>query len=200
MRPESHRNFTQAVIQASPFKVEKIRKREGVYLRGIELSKLVLERDNKLRGELLGLAMFGELDITDPEKVQIDEKLYKNYMDILDTSKYKKEINAAIRKTLPTLEEIFTLYFKYFYTFSGDFKQLVEKTVSSGFKVIYRYGAIPTNYKFMGNSPRILPVNYAKSINNTKGVLRKAVYKRFVSINKNYNIIDFDLKSCFTSI
>jgi hypothetical protein len=52
----------------------------------------------------------------------------------------------------------------------------------------------------MGNSPRIIPVNYGQTLNNTKKVLRENLYERMVNLIPDYTIIDFDLKSCYTSI
>lgn len=55
----------------------------------------------------------------------------------------------------------------------------------------------------MGISPRILPINYGDTLNNTKKILRNEV---FALMNKEANlkykmtIVDFDLKSCYTSI
>jgi hypothetical protein len=52
----------------------------------------------------------------------------------------------------------------------------------------------------MGNSPRIIPINYGQTINNTKRLIRNDIYQRMASLDKKYCIIDFDLKSCYTSI
>jgi hypothetical protein len=52
----------------------------------------------------------------------------------------------------------------------------------------------------MGNSPRIVPINYGQTINNVKRLIRNNVYQRMTSLDNNYCIIDFDLKSCYTSI
>ena len=78
------------------------------------------------------------------------------------------------------MEEVSKLYFKEVKGFSEDFKELVDTKIKEGIDTIIKYGAIPTNYKHMGNSPRLMPLNYGQSINNTKKILRAETYKRFV--------------------
>ena len=52
----------------------------------------------------------------------------------------------------------------------------------------------------MGNSPRILPRDYGYHINSCKRVLRNKVYQTLADKIPGYTIVDFDLKSCYTSI
>lgn len=49
-------------------------------------------------------------------------------------------------------------------------------------------------------SPRIIPERDGNTINNTKRILRNQVYQILATSNEQYIIIDFDLKSCYTSI
>jgi phage/plasmid-associated DNA primase len=67
--PESHRMFYATLVKNVPYPVNKIRKREGMYIEGVVLRKEVLERDNIYGGKLLEMpSKVGEIDITDPEK------------------------------------------------------------------------------------------------------------------------------------
>lgn len=44
---------------------------------------------------------------------------------------------------------------------------------NEGLTLVTKYGAIAYNYKKMGISPRIIPVNYGNTLNNTKKILRE---------------------------
>lgn len=52
----------------------------------------------------------------------------------------------------------------------------------------------------MGLSPRILPINYGNTINSIKRILRDYAYQTLAKSNTNYVIVDYDLKSCYTTI
>ena len=72
--------------------------------------------------------------------------------------------------------------------------------MKKGLQNIRDKGAIPYKSKLMGLSPKIIPEDYGRTINNTKRMVREAVYTNLTSSNEDYVIIDFDLKSCYTSI
>jgi hypothetical protein len=59
---------------------------------------------------------------------------------------------------------------------------------------------MPTKYIRMGVSPRIIPKSYGKSINNSKSILREMIYEKISEHDTSKVIVDFDLKSCYTSI
>jgi phage/plasmid-associated DNA primase len=77
------------------------------------------------------------------------------------------------------------------------FKAQLEDTYLKGIYKITN-GLISYNYKPLGLSPRILPVNYGHSFNSVKKVLREKAYSDVVP--KGMVILDMDLKSCYTSI
>ena len=54
----------------------------------------------------------------------------------------------------------------------------------------------------MGNSPRVIPTSYGKSLNGCKKMLRDYVYGQIArSLQKDgYVLVDLDLKSCYRSI
>jgi len=149
--------------------------------------------------------------VKDPDKVRIDEDLYTNYMNLFKTqTPYKRTINSQIRTFLPEVKDILGAYFEQKLgitkeqlknkSLNKEFSDHVEVVIERGINIIGKYGAIPYNYKPMGNSPRIIPVNYGQSINNTKRLIRDDVYNRIATLNKDYVVVDFDLKSCYTSI
>ena len=74
--------------------------------------------------------------------------------------------------------------------------------INRGLEIIKNVGSIPSNYKVMGTSPRIIPVGYGSTINNTKKVVRDFVYSDMGrnAVKHGYVICDLDLKSCYTSI
>lgn len=59
---------------------------------------------------------------------------------------------------------------------------------------------VPFKYKQMGMSPRILPQNYGDSINSVKKFVRQEAYKALSSQLEEFQILDIDLKSCYTAI
>lgn len=138
---------------------------------------------------------------TDKSKeVVIDDTLYDNYYELLKISPYKQGCNKFIRKNMPNVEFLLDKYFEGHKEFTPEFRTHVGTVIDRGLKVISQNGAIPYNYKPMGNSPRILSVNYGQTINNTKKVIRTELYKYLAFANEDYVIIDFDLKSCYMSI
>ena len=59
---------------------------------------------------------------------------------------------------------------------SPEFKAIANYVITKGVHQISRFGCIPYSYKFMGNSPPIIPVMYGDTIHNTKRVVRNACY------------------------
>lgn len=79
----------------------------------------------------------------------------------------------------------------------------VEHIILKGIKQIKNFGAFPYSYKELGNSPRIIPISYGNTINNTKRVVREYVYNYIAKESlrdDDYHILDLDLVSCYTSI
>jgi hypothetical protein len=200
--PESHRSFIPTLKRNLPFPIEKVNRSEGVFLKGISLKPEVINRDYTYGGKLLDEnPQIGPVEIKDPEKVRVSENLYKKYFKVLKIQcPYKKNRNSKIRNYLPTIKEISEVYFEDKEEVNDEFRKHVENVIEKGILVIKRNGCIPYNYKMMGNSPRIIPVNYGYSINTTKRILRDNIYDRIATLDENYSIVDFDLKSCYTSI
>jgi hypothetical protein len=51
---------------------------------------------------------------------------------------------------------------------------------------IVKNGAIPTRYKAMGSSPRIMPVAFGHSINAVKSRLREEYYKQLANARSGF--------------
>lgn len=77
---------------------------------------------------------------------------------------------------------------------------MVKHVFTKNINLVNKYKAIFYNYKTMGVSPTIIPVNYKDTVNNTKKIVRNNVYSLMSKHLKHYCIVDFDYKSCYTSI
>lgn len=123
-------------------------------------------------------------------------------MDLLGKTTLKTSMNQWIRTHTPTLDSLLDEYFLNHNEVNPIYKEHVANTFSKGIETIKTYGAIPYQYKRMGTSPRIIPVGYGKTINNTKRIIRNQVYSLLSksSCCEGYSILDLDLKSCYTSI
>lgn len=198
--PLTHKLFSRELIIVCKdlgIKVVKKRYSYGVAIQGIKIKEQVYNRDRLFGGEIKPMSD----SVTPNDQLDIPDDFYRPYMEALAyKSNLKKKCNSLIRKYLPDAEYLTNLYFKEHKEFSLEYRNNVLEQFNKGIEIIKTYGAIPYRYKQMGNSPRILPIDYGKSINNTKRLLRHEIYKILASKLEGYNIVDFDLKSCYTSI
>jgi P4 family phage/plasmid primase-like protien len=135
--PEKHRMFYSALVRNVPFSITKVKRAEGAYVKGVVLRKEVLNRDNIYGGTLLEIPKIGEVDIVDPEKVTIDENLYKKYMDLLKIkSPYKKNMNSKIRGYLPSTKQISDVYFEGKQKVNKEYRDHVEHVIGKGLEII----------------------------------------------------------------
>jgi len=85
---------------------------------------------------------------------------------------------------------------------SNKFCDSLKKVLMRGLGHVMKNGIALHKYKSMGISPRILPVKYGEVLYSVKGSLRETIieFLRAKIKNKAYYLVDFDIKSCFTSI
>ena len=200
VKPISHNTFTKSLIDLTPFPTRKVRKLNGIYIKGIQLKPEVLNRDNRFGGEIAETKLLNGLNVDKPDTVHIYQDLYTQYFNILGKTPFKFKINKLIRTNLPTLEEVMVNYFSPLKNPSKEYQDLIKGVIEKGLDTVRNFGAIPYNYIFMGTSPRVVPKNYGQTINNTKKVLRESLYQKMADLAPKYSIVDFDLKSCYTSI
>lgn len=213
-----HRTFTSDLLTALKSegysKVVKVRRTEGIFIEGIRIKDHAYDRDH-IFGSTLDLKI-PESQIQPPEKMgyQPPERekqhpvltldLYDSYQKILGQTSRKIYLNKRIRSYFSSakkeIEEKLTLeYFEGKENFSEAYIESFLKVLRRGIQSIASFGAIPFTYKPMGLSPRIYPTAYGNSVNNVKRLIREEAYS-FLAQHVDTNIVDFDLKSCFTSI
>jgi len=146
------------------------------------------------------LKMLPGEEIVVPEEVQVDEELYDSYKKLLAKTPFKVATNKSVRRNVPDPNVVTDTYFQNFNHFTPEFHQGVKKVITDGIEVVRTSGPIPYNYIPMLGSPRILPKNSSKTINGAKVVIREAIYQAIADTQPSYVVIDFDLKSCYTSI
>jgi phage/plasmid-associated DNA primase len=186
---DNHQRFTYDIVLTltqEGYVCEKIRKSKGMYITGVTLKDEICDRDY-----LLG------------SQTELETELYKEYMKILETSELKETLNKAIKGSLS--EEI---AIKLTNELTKETKINSEKFYGKmfsqfkrGIDIINNHGIVPYSYKSLGVSPRIIPTNYGKSINGVKRNLREYAYGLAVEkCGLEVELIDVDLKSCYTSI
>lgn len=188
---ENHQRFSyelMEVLTQEGYECSLKRKNKGMFVQGIKLIDEVHDRDY-----LLG---------SSGKPSEVDENLYKRYMKLLEPSELKikmnKEVKGSITEGIITsLMEKLTIKTQ---IKSKDFCEKMLEHMNRGKDVINTYGLVPFSYKSLGVSPRIIPTNYGKSINSVKRVLREYAYSYVSERCPDIEIIDIDLKSCYTSI
>ena len=231
IKPLSHNRFSEELIKTCQYMevpIKRVRKREGTYLEGIQINPEMLTTE-KLTGspiplpsetpdlpEVADLSSF--YDIVEPN-------LYENYIKVLEQhakSKVGKDLNKWARtKFKATPEELAQEHvdlcsglkdlkvkvpgLKYdFGKPSTDYQLHYRDVFKKSLDKISKSGMIPTRYKEMGLSPRILPQDYGDSFNSVKKSLRYKVFTQCVEDltldDESMTILDVDLKSCYTSI
>ena len=131
-------------------------------------------------------------------------RLYEDYMALLkEKTTLKRDLNNLSRSlSLDICDKLAFDLLKEKKLHSDEYKEGLIRTIKRGVQNLKSFGGIPYSYKTMGTSPRILPVSYGDSINSAKRVVREYVYTLMGKelLEKGYQIVDLDLKSCYTSI
>lgn len=216
--PLGHRRFTHELVwnlKHLGFEAEKVRKNEGMYIEGIQVKEDVYNHDNKY-GAPLTLSKISNLEIHNPKTddcisftPEINKQhpalfpdLYNSYKQKLDKTPLKTELNAISKGITLDLDKLMDEYFKDVPEPTQSYRDRMMDVISRGAQSIKSFGAIPYKYKSMGVSPRILPISYGSSINNTKRILRQEIYSHLGKYLNGQNkvIVDLDLRSCYTSI
>ncbi len=139
--------------------------------------------------------------------------LYERYFHALDRTPLKVELNKFAKgKFGESHDEIVSRCLDAYCdssplkkgkVVSTEFRACVREVLERGGKQIGKFGAIPYSYKMMGVSPRIVPIAYRDTVNNTKKVLRTMCYELlgdYAFHEKGMVLLDLDLVSCYTSI
>ena len=230
IKPLSHNRFSEELIrtcQQMGAPIRRERKRAGTYLHGIQVKPEVLTTEFQAGSPIPLPAETPDLpEIADLSSFYdaIEPNLYENYINKLEEhakSVWGKSLNKWARTQFrATAEDLASEHvdlcsglknlkikgLKYdFGKPSPDYKKHYMEVFKKSLDKISKSGMIPTQYKPMGLSPRILPVNYGESFNSVKKSLRYKVFAKCVqkwSFGKNepITILDVDLKSCYTSI
>jgi phage/plasmid-associated DNA primase len=194
---ENHIKFTYDlldILAQEGYKCEKVRRSKGMFVTGIDLREDVLDRDY-----LLGSQNENLQDIK-------PEELYQGYMKLLGSTELKQVINQETKESIS--EEIaIKITDEITKETKINTKEYYEKMleqVKRGKDIINNFGIVPYSYKPLGVSPRIVPVNYGKTINGVKRYLREYAYilagERCRALGYDIELVDVDLKSCYTSI
>lgn len=134
----------------------------------------------------------------------LPENLYELYVNRLSEKTPLKRLGNSIAKGMPLelKDKLVGEYTNLVKLPSPEYRESVERVFSKSIEKIQKFGAIPYNYKMMGASPRVLPLSYKHSINSTKRLVRREAYTMMAPAfrKQGYAIVDFDLKSCYTSI
>ncbi len=179
----------------------KIKLTHGVYIEGIALKPESFQTDTMYGGPITYDVEVNEVNELTSNSDFINKRIYKDYVDLLGKATPKKKIlNSFIRKNICETNILIDDFFKDHEFIDDNYRNLVSKTFTKNIEIVKKYGAIPYNYKRMGVSPRIIPINYGDTLNNTKRILRNKVYGIMSNHLEDYKIVDFDLKSCYTSI
>ncbi len=208
-RPLKHKMFSLQLLitlKNSGYTCNKIKQTHGVYIQGITLKPESFQTDTMYGGPITyDVQVTPEVNevnsLTSQTSDFINRKIYKDYVDLLSKQTPEKKIlNSFIRKNVCETNIVVDEYFKDHEFINDNYRDLVSETFHRNIHIVKKYGAIPYNYKRMGISPRIIPVNYGDTLNNTKRILRNKVYSIMSNHMEQYSIVDFDLKSCYTSI
>lgn len=185
---------------------KKKQTKDGVFLIGIVLKEWVFNRDSLYGGPLSIEAPKEERVPSNTRKklseTRVAEVLYDQYFSLLKATKKKKFLNKEIKRKRLNKQEIIQIYLKETKISkpSKVYLDRLDKVIDRNLMKLEAHGGIPYRYKHMGTSPRILPVRYGNTINNTKRIVRNKVYEQMASVLTDSVIIDYDLKSCYTSI
>jgi hypothetical protein len=78
------------------FPIKKVKKREGTNIEGRLFKPEILERYTRYSGKLFKAhPKIGNINISNPKKVKVNEYLYENLMNLLRVqTPYKKKMNC----------------------------------------------------------------------------------------------------------
>jgi phage/plasmid-associated DNA primase len=203
IKPVSHRRFSydlMGVLETEGYSVKKVRKKEGMYIEGITLKEDLFDKD-KLYGSPVRQSFYHESDY-DPDNTGLEENIVQNYKLLLGPTEWKESFQRKSYNliTIEDQNKLIENYLKETYIRSEEYENMVKHQIQRGVEIINKQGIIPMKYKSLGISPRLIPVNYGKTINNVKKVIRDLAYEKSVSLDKERVIVDLDIKSCYTSI
>lgn len=203
IKPISHIRFSydlMAILETEGYLVKKVRKKEGMYIEGITLKEDIFDKD-KLYGSPVVQNLYHESEYN-PEDTGLEESIVQDYKDLLGPTEWKKRFQRKSYNLINSEDEIKLVenYMKDTSLKSEDYVSMVKYQIKRGVETINKYGIIPMRYKSLGISPRLIPVNYGKSINNVKKIIRDLAYEKSVSLDGERVIVDLDIRSCYTSI
>jgi Family of unknown function (DUF5906)/D5 N terminal like len=230
--PLTHKRFSIYLLETLHFlgfTCSKVRKPEGIYIQGIELKPGIFDRDYIYGAPIADKLSICEStqDTSTPQqkgdspplrpiepiplgkihpRLYID--IYPRYSALFKKNDMKEEIDKYVKYYLLESRESIIQSCLETYTESCKIKSdeylfNVERVITRGIDRMIKFGVIPYTYKQMGVSPRLIPVSYGNSINNTKKIVRNVTYKMmgdYAATHFDRCIIDLDLKSCYTSI
>lgn len=199
----SHRRFSYdliGILETEGYVINKVRRKEGMFIEGISLKEEIFEKDN-IYGSPIIQATYHESPYN-PYDTGLEENLVQNYLNLLGPTEWKVQFHKKTYKLITIEEEniLLDIYLKDTLLKSEDYISIVKHQIHRGVNIINEYGIIPMKYKSLGISPRLIPVNYGKSINNVKKIIREMAYKKSINLEKDRVIVDLDIKSCYTSI
>ena len=211
-KPLGHKYFTEGLKTNVPWNIERVRKNAGAYIKGVQIKPSVLHRgldfqaplnedvfEQVEKGELSREFKYAQFEPVDHKDI-LNQPYYKDYLKVLKATPLKKSINKAIRSNCPSVDEVLEEFFEDVTNPQPSYKARVKEILSRNLDTVKKQGAIPYNYKIMGTSPRILPVNYGQTINNFKRAFRTKCYEKIPKLVNNYVVVDFDLCSCYNTI
>lgn len=211
--PLKHGLFTREFIKTAQdlgLSVRKGRTSTGIFIHGLKLKDFIYDRDRTFGGPILLEAKpVHKVETTDVVKIPDNVlhpavetlDVYEPYLEVLSQkTPNKKFLNKYIRNHLPDMKSLLDEFFLDRPS-TPAYREHVEKTFDKGLELIRKYGCIPYNYKQMGVSPRLIPINYGSSINTTKRVLRNQIFQILSNAGKSkFVIVDVDLISCYVSV
>lgn len=194
---DNHLKFSYEIMDTltqKGYKCSKQRKSKGMYITGVKLRDEVKDRDYLIGSQLE----------TDQENNYVE--LYGTYIKLLGVSELKKVINTEMINSISeeTAIKLTKEYTDKTHINTIEYYEKMLEQVLRARETINKRGIVPFSYKPMGVSPRIIPTNYGKTINGVKRFVREYAYglagERCRALGYEIDLIDVDLKSCYTSI
>lgn len=215
LRPVGHRRFLDDLVTNLSVKgvsTSKKRKTAGVFIQGVRLKGHIFERDYMYGAPLLS----GQQELPSVEKSAyvppsrgeqhraLTPYLYSKYMESLEKTPLKVELNASSRLLdVTTLrEELTEAFVSECKVASVEYRNSASNVIEASLNKVVKFGGISFKYKPLGVSPRIIPVAYGDTINSTKRIVRERVYEIMASraSERGFTLVDLDIVSCYTSI
>lgn len=146
----------------------------------------------------------GYVQNTDSFHPAIGGNLREKYIDKLKTSPLKVALNKVCVENMTDsiIPELLNTFSSATLLKDKTYLDSVNKQITDGVHNIREHGGIPYKWKGCGNSPRLIPEKYGKSINFTKRVVRDKSYQIMgKEANKlGYTIVDVDITSCYLGV